>query len=1230
MKRRRKKAWLKRVSVLLLVALFISMIPCKVYKAEAANLISPEYDHGFIWNGDYKLSYYEFSDDGLLTLENTYHYEPGPILTYYTIDTIWSKNKSNATGFGYPKNTGVEGRDWVKTGVSATDLPSYGNCSYSDYYYPQDKIRSILTTLYGELKPDVPYTVYMSELFILKQRHADGTATYYRDKIYDNIDAIRGAAGWTAKTNTQFAAYYDIKMEFTLAGGTVKVVCVDMDRGNSIISDAGYTVKTVFEEEVNIVPSPTLTVDGETLGYAQKYGIGFGIVRLDQTGYPAPFTMQHTDVGKTFFLGYSRTAPPPSPPATPGLTPGLTPGVTPTNTPTPTPTSGPTPPPITPVVTPAPTAAPSDYHAVIRKEGQKVQVYADDYNASTDSLTDLQPYLVDGVGGSQGSIPSTEQVAIRAKAPGWEYEVDIKKVTGTMESTRTINVPVTINYQTYVEPYPNPYYPSDDDTSVDRNEHGQPLDSYGNVIPPTYGGYWTSASTSTWYNITIKADKSYSYWEVVSADTYKADKLQVVNNAFEDAQEIAVDWSVAGAPTVPMPDISVSHEVKTQTKPTYYATGITCNFAGPIDYSSVYNSAYSAAYGYTSQIPELLVKSDKLVIDDVLVLNDTQKEKDACEPEPGAESAIKAKIKDTIYPQTYKSGIDLKNTTSNAYYVTNAQYIYSKVGSSGTKVPAASEMDVNSVIVHTPIVCDGIVTVDGEEHGRHDNGNFNRGITVDFPLKDVYNPFTIEISNYGTHRLIAGYGERDFEDARSGDKNIAVNSTGTIINEVKFPFGVYYDMNSDSFDSEGNLVSYYDDRYFGAGTWICVGDTTPQFYVMGSLTPGEYSVDYRSIATNCPKDASGNYITSGNTQNNANKTENKYVATDLIKLNVYEDFMGFELNGTNDPVALEDFKNGQRMLTLDRGYYFNFFAETVGDRFNRNTTELLITPTYNFISEDGKVRIGADLYYHENINGKSEYYVKVGNVKDSTNVHTYTNLDELPGIDKELLKHTEIVLGSKIAGNKTDMFVFGNYIKSDRWFRMHPPITDPMPNKYCAECYTVFSETETRPCGHVSSPVTIFTMASVEDLVQDWYAGFYLPADTYCITSDTKQGFCDSCGTMRYVTEGRTTCPEHGTALKVAAGGANGVTPFSFNTYAAENTLTGDEEFFRKDGYVAINFDIMAIDSAGSFVRQYEDFDTTEIAKQWKESKFPYQTGDVVLYRLDKSIRDAYEIGGSE
>ena len=126
MNKKHKDRWRKSVCMLLLFSLIVSLFPCmtKEKQAEASysNVISPDVDHGWIFNNGFKLSYYKFSEDGTLTLENTYHYEPGPVMTYYTVDTIWSKTRSSSTKTGYPKSTGTEGRDWVRTGVSAHDL----------------------------------------------------------------------------------------------------------------------------------------------------------------------------------------------------------------------------------------------------------------------------------------------------------------------------------------------------------------------------------------------------------------------------------------------------------------------------------------------------------------------------------------------------------------------------------------------------------------------------------------------------------------------------------------------------------------------------------------------------------------------------------------------------------------------------------------------------------------------------------------------------------------------------------------------------------------------------------------------------------------------------------------------------------------------------------------------------------------------------------------------------
>ena len=188
---------------------------------------------------------------------------------------------------------------------------------------------------------------------------------------------------------------------------------------------------------------------------------------------------------------------------------------------------------------------------------------------------------------------------------------------------------------------------------------------------------------------------------------------------------------------------------------------------------------------------------------------------------------------------------------------------------------------------------------------------------------------------------------------------------------------------------------------------------------------------------------------------------------------------------------------------------------------------------------------------------------------------------------------------------------------------MYPKLNTKLPNKYCSECYVTYCSQDGRPCSCASTQKTIFDLSSnaVKSMVQAWYGGLYIPADSFVITKDTKQGMCPMCRKLRYVTDGCAVCPDHKVAL-------TDLTGFDFNTYAANNTVSGNEEFFRKDGYIAVNFQIKAVD--GTYERVYADYDETEIAKQWKKSKVPYRSGDIILYRLDKSIRNAYEIGGSE
>ena len=642
-----------------------------------------------------------------------------------------------------------------------------------------------------------------------------------------------------------------------------------------------------------------------------------------------------------------------------------------------------------------------------------------------------------------------------------------------------------------------------------------------------------------------------------------------------------------------------------------------------IDFNFVRQQCHDRATEYQKKVGNVTVKNDKLVIDGVTILddapNDTGK---GAAPDEDAAKQIQDKIPFTEYTQTYQSGVKLDKTSQNAAHASSIRFTYDSV-KDATKHQHVSTGDtgvtVNGIKIHTPVVCDGIFSADGTETGRYADEDFGYGASAELTLRGIFNPFTVEVSNYGLHRMLLGYGERDFVDTMSGIDNIDVDE-----NAVKFPFGVYYDLNADSFKADGS-VDFSDDRYIPKNTWVKIGNEKAQFYVLGSIEPGTYTVDFRSVAVNCPKDESGAYrYDLMYSANNANKNVGKYIASDRILLNVCADFIDFQLNGTNDPKALKDFADGRRMLTLDKGYYFNFYTQTIGKTFNSQTMKVDITPSYTFISADGKIRTDADVYYNENVNGKSEFFVKVGNVKDRSNIHTYTNRDELVGVPVDILRNTvEVSADSQFAGKKRDLFAFGGTISSDYVLRMYPKLNTKLPNKYCSGCYVTYCSQDGRPCSCTDTQKTIFNLSSneVKSMVQAWYGGLYIPADSFVITKDTKQGMCPMCGKLRYVTDGRTVCPDHKVALTDLAG-------FDFNTYAANNTVSGNEEFFRKDGYIAVNFQIKAVD--GTYERVYADYDETEIAKQWKKSKVPYRSGDIILYRLDKSIRNAYEIGGSE
>ena len=88
-----------------------------------------------------------------------------------------------------------------------------------------------------------------------------------------------------------------------------------------------------------------------------------------------------------------------------------------------------------------------EYKGEISRNDAKVLLYADDYNDTTGALDDLQPYLTYSTGQENGKIPSTEQLAIRAKMGAWMLSYHLRRVSGK----DYVRIYVTVPYRTQYE-----------------------------------------------------------------------------------------------------------------------------------------------------------------------------------------------------------------------------------------------------------------------------------------------------------------------------------------------------------------------------------------------------------------------------------------------------------------------------------------------------------------------------------------------------------------------------------------------------------------------------------------------------------------------------------------------------------------------------------------------------------------------------------------------------------
>lgn len=724
------------------------------------------------------------------------------------------------------------------------------------------------------------------------------------------------------------------------------------------------------------------------------------------------------------------------------------------------------------------------------KRDSKVLIYADDYDASTGALTDLQPYLAYDMNGVEGAIPSTEQLSLRARMGSWALEYCFHKYTGK----DMVKYAVTVPYRTQYE-----------------------LENENLVI-----------SDVQYATYEMMVPKAWSYWAVEKSGLFYPETLLVENVLLDDGKlEIKVDTEMEAA--VQTPEYEVAQYGGKESHVTWGdsdAEGIPCIAIALEEEEYIISDALGMAPDIRTYLrivcqnaawaddTQAQVRSDLFLFGEEKLLDDTYsntgngaelKE----EKLPKDEDADK--ILYTSYLQTYESGIIPDAFAQNGIYNSTAKIRY-KGDECNTGVQDSIELkvnDINSVRIHTPVVCNGIVSADRKEEEY----------TVTLELREILNFFTVEIQNKGTHRTSLGYGTKDFSMALSGASNIAMDEV-EVLNQVRFPFPVIWDREKNT----EAMKNFSDDEYIDSGSWVTIGKGQNMFYIPVTQKNGQYEIEFRTIAVNCPYTEAGERNTDL-CQNTANINPDNYVAQDVQKVEIVSYLDDFLITSAEDREAMVKLLDGQQALTMKKGYGFQYALYSQGE-FYGNDAEITIIPTFYWGSYNGKERKKAELY----------------------------------------VRKYEFVEGER---DFRDLFI------------------ENLPTDACNVCDKVYLDDETK-CNHYLKSTGI---RELKDLIlQSWKGEFYLPEGILCVTEDKKEEFLSA---------------------------------------SINQTFSGREDFFQKDGYLIIHFDIEVISNQGKKYT-FSNWGNTKLKKDALAAGWNYMPGDVIRYDLAESIEEDYERGNLE
>ncbi len=541
---------------------------------------------------------------------------------------------------------------------------------------------------------------------------------------------------------------------------------------------------------------------------------------------------------------------------------------------------------------------------------------------------------------------------------------------------------------------------------------------------------------------------------------------------------------------------------------------------------------------------------------------------------------ISRKIDKTIL---YKSNLFIDKHKANGEYESIGTVIYERIchygnTNKGTTLNYDIE-NINAVTIHTPVICD-ITMEDVKTYNQLIEPNQSiAGLVLD-------RNFHIQLPTIGYHCSKKGYEYNNY-------------SKYTALREVKFPFDVYLEK-----------------TYYKANTWIPIYTETTCFYLPIWVKEGEYTIEARARTINCDSNNGISYV-----EELANTEYENYVASDTVDVEVSGRIYGLSLydisdsliwNGVfrkKDSLALTGFTytvgdKNQNGVSLNKdnkytipiingshptnsevglqktGYVSRFYLTTVGNLYT-DEDYIHIKPTFYHIDKDGN-RQEVDLYYTETINGKRRILVKAGSQLDLSNKKTMSIGDSYTSVPLE--------------EQKEKAYLEGKSLKEIQ--QMEYPIYT-FTNIMISKGLRTFIGKDYTPTNRVPNEVD---ENIVEKSMQKWYFEYYLPSEIYIC----KKGF--------------------------------DVEHYS----KTHNGLNRQEDFWLKDGYLVVNFQIETIVNG----KRRLSYTNTENAQNgycnmWKLEGYSYQKrdkngelynfkdNDTLIYSLKSSAVNDYFIGGT-